>query len=288
MNLRFAGFFLTFSLFYFPFFNTASPVEAAKDAIQIKGSDTMVNLVGGWAEEFMAENKQAMVAVTGGGSGTGIAAFLNGVVDIASVSRSIKEKEASLAKRKGISPNEVVVARDGILVVVHPKNKLSELSLSQLADIFTGKITNWKQVGGSDLGIILLSREVSSGTHVDFKEAIILPKYPGGEFAQNALLLPSSQAIHDEVAQNERAIGYFGLGYLSPKVKAIALASSPGAAPLKPTLDNIMKGTYPLSRSLYFYTNGKPSGLVKSFIDFVLSSKGQAIVSKTGFIPLSR
>lgn len=259
-----------------------------KNTIQVKGSDTMVNLGQGWAEAYMTNDPTAVVAVTGGGSGTGIAALLNGTCDFAMSSRNIKEKEMEIAKKKGIHPIEFKVGLDGLAVVVHPKNRVTKLTVDQLANIFTGKITNWKQVGGSDKKIVLLSREVNSGTHVYFKEHVLRRGNPDGkeEFAPAALLLPSSQAIADEVAQNTDAIGYYGMGYISKMQKAISVAKDDKSPYITPTIENVLSNKYPISRPLFLYTNGQPKGLVKKFLDFALSNEGQKIVAETDFVPI--
>ncbi|MCM8801024.1 MAG: phosphate ABC transporter substrate-binding protein [Candidatus Omnitrophica bacterium] len=267
------------------------PRLAAKDKkfIQIKGSDTMVNLAQAWAEKFIEKNPGEFIAVTGGGSGTGIAALLNGSCDIAMSSRKIKEKELILARQRGIQPYEIKVALDGLAVVVNPKNPVNKLTLEQLRQIFTAKITNWKEVGGEDLKIVILSREVNSGTHVYFKEHVLRKNDPNSkeEFAPTALLLPSSQAIADEVSGNPGAIGYYGMGYLSPRQKAILIAKDKNEEYVAPTVENVTNGSYPISRPLFLYTNNQPQGLVKKFIDFVLSTEGQEIVLKTDFVPIS-
>jgi len=256
--------------------------------IQIKGSDTVVNLGQAWAEAF-SRKTGVQVAVTGGGSGTGIAALLNGTCDIAECSRKMEPEEYELAKKKGITPKEFVVGMDGLAVVVHPSNPVEKLTLDQLAAIFTGKVRNWKEVGGTEGEIVILSREVNSGTHVYFKEHVLCKgkKDCSAEFADSALLMPSSQAIADEVAQNPRAIGYFGMGYLTDKQKAVAVAAKPEGPFFKPTVENVVSGKYPISRPLLFYTNGEPSGLVKQYIDFVLSPEGQKIVAEQDFVPVT-
>ena len=263
---------------------------AAKDknSIQIKGSDTMVNLAQAWAEKYMENNPKEFVAVTGGGSGTGLSSLISGTCDIAMSSRNIKEKEIALAKQRGINPYEIKVALDGLAVVVNPKNPVSKLTIDQLAKIFTGKITNWKELGGEDKKIVLLSREVNSGTHVYFKEHVLRKNDPNSkeEFAPNALMLPSSQAIADEVAGNPSAIGYYGMGYISAKQKAISVAQDEKSEYIAPTIENVVNGKYPISRPLFIYTNGQPQGLVKKFVDFALSKEGQDIVLKTDFVPI--
>ncbi len=259
-----------------------------KNSIQVKGSDTMVNLSQAWAEKYMEENPGDFVAVTGGGSGTGIASLISGTCDIANASRTIKSKEIALAQQKGIHPNEIKVGLDGLAVVVNPKNSVSKLTTAQLADIFIGHITNWKDVGGKDEKIVLLSREVNSGTHVYFKEHVLRMGNAEGkeEFASNALLLSSSQAIADEVAGNSAAIGYYGMGYITPAQKAIAVAKDEKSEYVEPRIENVISGKYPISRPLFIYTNGEPKGLVKKFVDFCLSKEGQEIVLKTDFVPI--
>lgn len=264
---------------------------AAKDgSIQIKGSDTMVNLVQAWAEKFMEKNPGAFIAVTGGGSGTGFAALINGSCDMAASSREIKPQETELAAKKGGLPYEFKVALDGLVAVVHPSNPISQLTVDELAAIFTGKITSWKELGGGDLKIVVLSREVNSGTHVYFKEHVLRK---GGaaskeEFSRDALLLPSSQAIADEIAQNSAAIGYYGMGYISPRQKAVSVAQAPGGEYVSPSVENVVSGKYPISRPLYIYSKGEPQGGVKAFVDYVLSPEGQGIVTELDFVPLAR
>lgn len=260
----------------------------AADSIQIKGSDTMVNLGQAWAEEFSKKNPDINVAVTGGGSGTGIAALISGTADIAECSRTMKEKEIAKAKENGIDPYEIKVALDGLAVVVHPDNPVSKLTIGELADIFTRKITNWKELGGKNLPILILSREVNSGTHVYFKEHVLRKGNEKGpeEFSPMALLMPSSQAIADETAQNSNAIGYYGMGYISAKQKAVSVAKDKNSPYIEPTVENVKNGSYPISRPLLIYTKGKPEGKIKSFIDFVLSVEGQEIVKKVDFVPV--
>jgi phosphate transport system substrate-binding protein len=276
-------------LFLLAFFN---PVFAAsgKNSIQIKGSDTMVNLGQAWAEKYMEKNSGVFVAVTGGGSGTGFSSLISGTCDVAMSSRNIKEKEIVLAKQKGINPYEIKVALDGLAIVVNPKNPVNKLTIEQLAKIFTGKINNWKELGGQDQKIVILSREVNSGTHVYFKEHVLRNNDPDSkeEFAPGALLLSSSQAIADEVAGNTSAIGYYGMGYISVKQKPILVAKDVKSEYESPTIENVINGKYPVSRPLFLYTNGQPQGLVKLFIDYALSKDGQEVVLKTDFVPIQK
>jgi phosphate transport system substrate-binding protein len=269
-----------------------TPAFAAKNknSIQIKGSDTMVNLSQAWAEKYMQDNPAEFVAVTGGGSGTGLSSLISGACDIAMSSRNIKEKEIALAKQKGINPYEIKVGLDGLAVVVNPKNPVSKLTEKQLADIFTGKVANWKKLGGPDRKIVVLSREVNSGTHVYFKEHVLRGNDPNSkeEFTPSALMLSSSQAIADEVAGNTGAIGYYGMGYISTKQKAISVAKDEKSEFVFPAIDNVISNKYPISRPLFLSSNGQPQGLVKKFVDFCLSQEGQEVVLKTDFVPIKK
>lgn len=262
--------------------------QELKGSIQIKGSDTMVNLAQAWVEGFSKNNPGVNAAVTGGGSGTGIAALISGTADIAISSRTMKEKEINKAKANGIEPNEIKTALDGLAVVVNPANPVSRLTIDELADIFTGKIKNWKEVGGVNLPIVILSREVNSGTHVYFKEHVLRKENEKSteEFSPAALLMPSSQAIADEIAQNSNAIGYYGMGYISLNQKVIAVARDKNSPYAEPVLANVQNNSYPISRPLLIYTKGQPQGIVKAFLDFVLSEEGQEIVKKTDFAPV--
>jgi len=280
--------YLVVSIFLF----LINPARAAsgKNSLQIKGSDTMVNLVQAWAEKFMEKNPQEFIAVTGGGSGTGLSSLISGTCDIAMSSRTVKEKEVALAKQKGINPYEIKVALDGLAVVVSPKNSVSKLTIDELAGIFTGKITNWKDVGGANAKIVILSREVNSGTHVYFKEHVLRKNDPQSkkEFSPAALMLPSSQAIADEIAQNPAASGYYGMGYISTKQKPVSVAMGKKSEYVAPTVQNVVNGKYPISRPLFLCTNCQPQGLVKKFVDFALSQEGQNLVLKTDFVPIKK
>jgi len=255
--------------------------------IQAKGSDTMVNAIQMVSEEFMKQYPHIFVAVTGGGSGVGIASLINKTCDVATASREMKPKEIELANQHGVYPKETVVAYDGVAVIVNRNNPVDKLTIEDLHNIFTGKATNWKRFGGKDLPIVTLSREVSSGTHMYFKEEVIQlgKKDNKDEFSKETLLLTSSQAIVEEVAGNEEAIGYLGMGYLSDRTKALQIGKGGGESYL-PTVENVLKKTYPLSRGLYAYTNGEPQGIVKRFIDFTLSPAGQKQFTEAGFVPV--
>jgi phosphate transport system substrate-binding protein len=262
----------------------------ASNSIQIKGSDTMVNLVQYWSESYMEKSPDSFISVTGGGSGTGIASLLSRTCNIAMSSRVIKPKEVAMAKAKGIDPHEIRVALDGIAVVVNPKNPVDKLTIEQLAAVFSGKVKNWKELGGADQSIVILSREVNSGTHVYFKEHVLRRNDAKSkeEFSPDALMLSSSQAIADEVASNPAAIGYYGMGYISPRQKPVSVAKDAASPYEKPTLDNVISGAYPISRPLLFYIDGEPRGLAKDFLDFCLSAEGQDIVAKNDFVPVKK
>jgi len=266
--------------------SSESNVEGPAGFIQIKGSDTIVNAAQMLAEDFMKDYPYIFVAVTGGGSGVGIASLINKTCDIADASRKMKLKEIEMAERRGVEPKEFVVAYDGVAVIVNKRNTVNKLTIKNLHDIFTGKITSWKAFGGPDKKIIALSREVSSGTHMYFKEKVIRlgNKKSTEEFSPGTLLLTSSQAIVEEVANNDAAIGYLGMGYTSDRTKSVMIKESNDFYP--PTVEFVSSGKYPLSRPLQMYTNGKPKGVVKIFMNFVFSPKGQNIFRKTGFVPL--
>jgi phosphate transport system substrate-binding protein len=260
---------------------------SAAEAIENKGSDTLVNLALKWAEVYMQNHPDVRLSVTGGGSGTGIAAMINGTVDIANASRAMKQEEIEAAEANGITPVEFTVARDAIAVVVHPSNPVDGLTLQQISDIYTGKTDNWRQVGGEDRPIVLLSRESNSGTYVYFLENVIRlgERESALLFYPDTLLMPSSEGISAEVRQNPNAIGYDGLGYVTPDQKMLAVARDEDGPYVLPSIDTVNAGTYPISRPLYMYTAGEPTGRVKAYMDWVLD-EGQALVAELGFVPL--
>lgn len=247
-----------------------------KKSITVKGSDTMVHLASGWAEGFMKANPNIQVSVTGGGSGTGITALINGTTDICTASRPMKDKEKQDLAAKGGTATEFSVALDGISVVVNPKSPVKELTMEQLAKIFTGEAKSWKDFGGPDKPISILSRESSSGTYIFFQEHVMAKK----DYSKDAKLMPATNSIIEEVASNEFAIGYVGLGYASQagaKVKVIGVKKDDKATAVMPTDATVKDGSYPIARSLYLYTSKAPEGSVKAFIDFCLSPEGQKI-----------
>ena len=273
-------------------FSLLSAVCFAKtEVIQIKGSDTMVNLGQAWAEEFMAEHSEVSIAVTGGGSGTGISALVSGTTTLAQASREMKpEEKAEVLKSTGKEVKEFNVATDALAVIVNPANPVSELSFDQLSGIFTGKIKNWKEIGGTDSPILVLSRERNSGTHVYFLEHVLRKGNAEGpeEFAATVLMLPSSQAIAQEVARSPAAIGYLGLGYVTKEHKPLAVKKNPADPAVRPSVEAAQSGAYPISRGLYIYSAGEPLGSVKAFIDFVYSAKGQEIIQTMDFVSLKK
>lgn len=263
-----------------------TPVET----IDNKGSDTMVNLALGWAEQYQVDHPEVEMAVTGGGSGTGIAALINNSVDIANASRRIKEEEIADAKANGVTPVEFIVARDAIGVIVHPSNPVSQLTRQQLSDIYSGKISNWRELGGEDRPIVRLSRESNSGTHVYFLEQVVRlgDKENKTLFSANTLLLPSSEVIVNEVRQNPNAIGYDGLGYIPDDLKIIAVAKDPGDPYVLPSIETVNDKSYPIARDLYMYTPGEPDGAVKAYLEWILGDEAQAIVAAQGFVPVKK
>jgi len=268
--------------------------EAAPDelerAIQNKGSDTLVNLALAWAEKYREVDPSVSIAVTGGGSGTGIAALINGTVDIANASRQMKAEEIAAARENGIDPVEFTVAIDALAVVVHPDNPVSQLTIDQLADIFTGRITNWRDVGGNDAPIIILSRETNSGTHVYFLEEVVRKGDKENEdiFAPQTLLMPSSVGITSEIRRNPNAIGYDGLGYVTEHEKTIAVAKDSHSPYVRPSVETGADGSYPIARGLYMYTAGEPTDVIAEYLDWIRGPAGQAIVAQLGFVPLTK
>ncbi len=256
--------------------------------IEDTGSDTIVNLALAWAEAYQKVNPNVRISVSGGGSGTGIAALINKTTDIANASRKIKDEETQNAQKNGVQPYEIEIARDAIGVIVNPENPVQQLTLQQISNIYSGKITNWKDVGGEDRPIVRLSRETNSGTHVFFLEQVVRLGSSTDKtlFSPDTLLLPSSEGIMAEVRQNPNAIGYDGLGYITPDVKTLAIASKDGGEYVKPGIATVNNGTYPIARPLFMYTPGEPQGDVKTYLDWVLGPDGQKIVAELGFVPL--
>ena len=261
---------------------------AAAAYIQNKGSDTIVNLALAWAERYQQEYPEVRISVTGGGSGTGIASLLNGTVDIANASRAIKQEEVEEAGQRGIEPVEHVIARDAIAVIVHPENPIKELTMAQVSRIFRGEVKNWSELGGEDRPIVRVSRETNSGTHVYFLEAVVrLGDSDNKEiFSADTLLLPSSEGIISEVSDNPNAIGYDGLGYVTPTVKVLGIAEHVGEPYILPSAETVNAGTYPIARDLYMYTAKDPSSAVVQYLEWIRSAEAQEIVTELGFVPV--
>lgn len=258
--------------------------------IENKGSDTIVNLALAWAEQYQVDHPEVRISVTGGGSGTGIAALINGTVDLANASRQIKEEEIAEAQAKGINPLEHIIARDAIAVIVNPSNPIDHLTLQQISDIYSGKINNWAELGGDDRPIVRLSRETNSGTHVYFLEEVLRLGDPENRtfFAPETLLLPSSEGIGTEVRDNPNAIGYDGLGYVTEDMKVIAVARTEGEPYYLPSEETVNSGQYPIARDLYMYTIADPGTAVQAYLDWILSPEAQRIVSELGFVPVGQ
>jgi phosphate transport system substrate-binding protein len=267
-------------------------IEAAgsQRAIQNKGSDTLVNLALAWAEAYQKVDPGVSIAVTGGGSGTGIAALINGTVDIANASRQMTQDEITAAQANGIDPVEFAVAVDAIAVIVNPQNPISKLTIDELSDIFTGRVVNWKEIGGNDAPIVLVSRETNSGTHVYFLEQVVRKGEPENKdvFAPQTLLMLSSVGITSEISRNPNAIGYDGLGYVTEHEKVIAVAKDSASPYVLPSAETAADGNYPLSRYLYMYTAGEPTGVIARYLDWIRGPEGQAKVAQLGFVPLTQ
>ena len=269
--------------------------EVEKTVITIKGSDTMVNLSQKWAEEYMKLHPEVSIQVTGGGSGTGVAALLNKTTEIANSSRELKSAELEDAKSKGVTPFTYQVALDGIAVIVHPESKVDNLTIQQVSDIFSGKITNWKSVGGIDMPITLYGRENSSGTYEFFKEHV-LGKVNGKQvdYSTATQVLQGTAALGEAVERDKKGIGYGGVGYFAERndVKILHIKKDENSIAISPSENNkvnydvIWSGDYSISRYLYCVTNGEATGKLKEFMDFIVSQEGQDVVRTMEYIPL--
>ena len=251
-------------------------------AQKIKGSDTCLPVSQTEAENFMNKNKGTKVTVTGGGSGVGISALMEGTTDIAMSSRKMKFDEKVRLQEAKKNAKEVVIAYDALAVVVHPSNKVDNLTREQLEGIFTGKIKNWKDVGGADMKIVAYSRETSSGTYEFFKESVLKNK----NYMNGILSMPATGAIIQSVSQTKGAIGYVGLAYVNKDVKPLHVSYDAGKNYVEPSFANAKNKPYPIVRPLFYYYEVKSEGRVKPFIDYVLSAEGQEIVKKVGYIPV--
>jgi phosphate transport system substrate-binding protein len=260
----------------------AASARGAQGTVTVKGSDTLVILGQRWAENFMKQHADAKLQVTGGGSGTGIAALINGTTDIAMSSRPIKDAEKQKVKQRNPNgPVELVVARDGITFYVHESNPVEALTIEQLRGIYLGDITNWKAVGGKDAPIVVLSRENSSGTYVFVKDAVL-----GGEdFTERAQTLPGTAAVVNAVSLERNGIGYGGSAY-ARGIKQLKVKKDARSEPIAASEENIKNGTYPLSRDLFFYLPREASGTTRAFLDYALSPEGQKLVAEVGYFPV--
>ncbi len=260
-----------------------SAINAQQKVVcKIKGSDTVLPLSQKEAENYMKKNAGSSITVTGGGSGVGLSAIMSGTTDIAQSSRSMKMDEKLKMQEAGKAFKEVIIAYDALAVIVHPSNKVSQLTREQLEGIFTGKITNWKEVGGADLKIIVYSRETSSGTYEFFKEHVLNKR----NYASSALLMAATGAIVQSVSQTQGAIGYVGLAYIEKSVKPLKVSYDKGKTFVAPNLENAKNKSYPVTRPLYYYYLTKSEKQVKPFVDYILSAEGQQTVVSEGYVPV--
>lgn len=272
---------LLFSLVAIALVATAYGFMAA-DVITVKGSDTMVILAQRWAEMYQSKHGGVSIRVTGGGSGTGISALINGTTDICNSSRPMTLAEKNQLKTRYGSPGvEVRAALDGITIYTHPSNPVKTITMAQLKDVFTGRVTNWKQLGGSDARIILYGRENSSGTYGFFKEHVLRNL----DFASATQTLPGTAAVVNAVLKDRNGIGYGGYGY-TKGVHILGVKATDASAAVTPSEQTVRSGQYPISRFLYLYLRNRPTGALKAYIDWIISAEGQAIVKKVGYFPL--
>ena len=262
-------------------------------SFKVIGSNTITPLSSVWSENFMKANQKVNIAVSGPGSGAGIAALIDGTTDICQASRAITAKEIDQAKTKGVNPYEIKVATDALSVVINPANPVTELTFAQLSAIYTNQITNWKEVGGKDASIVVISRDTNSGTYAYFLEDVVQMKGLTTadktlQYGGKVLMLPSTEEGISQVAGNPNAIFYSGLGYLNDTVKALGIKKTANDTAVKPSVATALDGTYPVSRPLFYYTNGAPTGAIKVYIDYCLSAEGQKEVLNAGFVPLAK
>jgi phosphate transport system substrate-binding protein len=253
-----------------------------KKVITVKGSDTMVILAQRWAEQYMANHPDVTIQVTGGGSGVGISALINGSTDIANASRPMKKSEMDKLKVRFSSLGyETKAAKDGITLYLNESNPVSEMTIAQIKAIYLGEITNWKDVGGSDAKIILYGRENSSGTYVYFRDNVL----SGKDYSPAMQSLPGTAAVVNAVSKDKLSIGYGGAAY-AKGIKIIKVKKDAGSTAYEPTPETIKQNQYPITRYLFMYTRAKPTGDMKEFIDWTLSEEGQLIVTKVGYFPV--
>ena len=254
----------------------------AQTKITVKGSDTMVILAQRWAEKYMAAHPDAVIQVTGGGSGTGISALINGTTDICNASRPMKPSERDKLKQRYGSPGvEIKAARDGLAIYVNESSPITELSIEQIRRIYTGRITNWKELGGPDARIIIYGRENNSGTYVYFKDFVL----EGEDYVSSMQSMPGTSAVVNAVAKDRFGIGYGGAAY-GKGIREVKVRAEANGAAYAPTLENIRSGDYPITRYLFMYVKNRPSGAMKQYIDWILGDEGQKIVSEVGYFPI--
>jgi len=258
-----------------------APAHAAR-GITVKGSDTMVILAQRWAETYMNSHPGAVIQVTGGGSGTGIAALINGTTDICQASRPMKDDEKKkLRERYQTMGVEIPVAKDGLSIYLNDANPVKSLTIAQLRDVYTGTVSNWKQFGGPDAPITLYGRENNSGTYVYFKDNVLL----GRDYSSRCQTLPGTAAVVNAVARDPNGIGYGGAAY-AKGVRECPVQKDAGSPAIAPSAATVRDGSYPITRFLYFYTRTKPNGPVKEFVTWVLSDQGQQLATQVGYFPV--
>lgn len=253
------------------------------------GSTTVLPIAEAWAAAYHEAHPNVAINVSGGGSGNGIKALIDGTADLANSSRAIKDEEVQLAEQNGVHPVEHVVAYDGIAAVVHPDNPIESLTIAQLSDIYSGEITSWDELGVSGMGdIVVVSRDSASGTYESWKEMVIQMRGEAEDrdYAPAVLKKASNKDIRETVAQTPSAIGYIGLGYINDDVKPIDVVPMDGGDAVAPTSENVQSGEYPVSRELYMYTDGEPTGALKQYLNWGMSEEGQKLVEELGFVPV--
>lgn len=270
-------------ILFFAVILTIGMSATMQTAIKIKGSDTVLPISQKEAEIYMKKNSGTSISVVGGGSGVGIAALLDGTTDIAMSSRKLKMNEKLKLQEAGKKYKEVIIAKDALSVIVNPANGVSQLTREQVEGIFTGKITNWKDVGGADMAIVCYSRESSSGTYEFFKESVLKNK----NYSPKIMMMPATGAIVQSISQTKGAIGYIGFAYMNSKVKALKISYDKGKSYVAPSVANAKSGVYPVTRPLQYYYLSSVEKKVKPFIDFVLSVEGQKAISAVGYISLN-
>jgi phosphate transport system substrate-binding protein len=257
-------------------------IPRAEEKITVKGSDTMVILAQRWAEKYMGQHPDVVIQVTGGGSGTGVSALINGTTDICNSSRPMKPSERDkLKQRFGTRGIEIKCAQDGLALYVNEASPVQELTIEQIRGIYTGKIVNWKEVGGQDQRIIVYGRENNSGTYVYFKDNVLM----GDDFAATVQSMPGTAAVVNAVAKDRAGIGYGGAAY-GKGIRELKVKKDAGSTAYAPSKENIQQGLYPVSRFLFMYVRNKPTGAIKEYVDWILGDEGQKIVNEVGYFPI--